>query len=93
MKYLLRTQGFREGRKIATFITAWAVAEKAEGRELRVDEYSKWWKEALSTSYRDLERFRRAFPNTATPHVLIERCRSLRKEPSMLGLSQVPMIA
>lgn len=67
----VQNAGWLKARKALSFCASWWVAESMLGRPLAdVDEYSEWWLESRSTSFRGQQAFRAAFPGFDTPRDL-----------------------
>lgn len=72
--------GLFKGGRAALVVVQWAVARQGLGRPLGEEEgghvsaavrdYAAWWRESERTGWRDLRRFRQAFPEEETPERL-----------------------
>lgn len=66
--------GYRQGARVAQFITEWEVAIRKHGRDVGIDEFATWWRDSYRTGYRRLAEFREMFPELgehATPSALM----------------------
>jgi hypothetical protein len=66
--------GWRQGPRIAQFVTEWEVCVRKNGGPISTDEFASWWHESRPTAYRRLAEFRVAFPELgehAFPHDLM----------------------
>ncbi len=74
LKLATRNAGLRQGTAAVAFAVAWAVAEQSLGHELgdgvltnAMHEYRDYWRQSDRTTWRELERFRKAFPGEESP--------------------------
>jgi hypothetical protein len=67
--------GLRRGMRALTYIVSWGLATEAEGHPVTMDEYTAYWKQSLSTSYRELDAFRLVWPDLKDPELVWERVR------------------
>jgi hypothetical protein len=74
LKVATRNAGLRHGTSAVAFAVAWAVAEQSLGHELgdgvltnAMQEYRDYWRQSDRTTWRELERFREAFPGEKSP--------------------------
>jgi hypothetical protein len=74
-----RNAGLRHGMSAVAFMVAWSVAEQSLGHELgdgvltnAMHEYREYWRQSDRTSWRELERFREAFPGEVSPVRLLK---------------------
>jgi hypothetical protein len=69
-----RTPNAFAGLRMASFINDWAIEERAQGREISVEDFAKTWSAGRrATAYTRLREFREAFPTLGpkgTPHQL-----------------------
>jgi hypothetical protein len=57
--------------RVALFISSWAAAMKAEGRnEFTITEYARFWRESERNAYRLQVEFRDLWPEFSTPNEL-----------------------
>lgn len=87
--YILKTVGFRKGRKIGLFIAAWAVVEEDLEHEPTIEEYAAWWKQSAATAYREQALFRECFPNEASPSALINLAHAQGAEADLASFGRV----
>lgn len=74
-EYLAGKVGLLKATKVAAFVVAWGIyMEKTEpvptpyGRmAYTLDAYSDYWKQSISTTYKERDLFRICFPNDKTP--------------------------
>lgn len=80
-----RVGSLRAGRVLA-FMVAWETARASLGDEWPADQgisaqvyaYGAWWRESERTAWRELERFRAAFPDEQTPTRLMDAAAAAR---------------
>ncbi len=97
LKVATRNAGLRHGTSAVAFVVAWALAEQSLGHELgdgvltnALEEYRNYWRQSYRTSWREIERFREAFPGEKSPVRLlrlIEDERAMAKQ--KLGVAGV----
>jgi hypothetical protein len=66
--------GFKEGARVAEFISEWEIAVRKHAGPIGIEEFSRWWKDSRPTAYRRLITFRELFPELgpqATPQDLM----------------------
>lgn len=82
--------GMRRGLRALTYIVAWGLASDAEGHPLTVEEYTAYWKQSLSTSYREREAFLMVWPDLANPGPIWDQARdSVTQKRPDLALMEV----
>lgn len=60
--------------RVALFITSWAAAMEAEGRdEFTITEYARFWNEVEREAYRYQREFRELWPEYETPNELARK--------------------
>jgi hypothetical protein len=68
-----RRVGLVRAGQVLSAMIAWEVAREAlgdewpDGIEAQVQAYSAWWRQSERTGWRELSRFRAAFPGESTP--------------------------
>lgn len=66
MEMFYRTGGLRNAHKAGMYLGAWLIAVEAEGHELTVLEYSRYWGRSEASSYREREALRACLPEGVT---------------------------
>jgi hypothetical protein len=72
--------GVWKGTRAVEFMVAWQTARESlndewpehDGVTAQLYAYRDWWRQAQRTAWRDLERFRAAFPGESTPSHLVD---------------------
>jgi hypothetical protein len=72
LMHLYRESGFREGTRAAEFIVSWGLyVDSGDVRPVgalpSMEDYSRYWKQSLATSYRGLRAFHESFPDEHYP--------------------------
>ncbi len=104
LEFARRRVGVRRGASAVAFATSWAVAEQSLGHVLgagqttaAIVEYREYWKEADRTTWRNLERFREAFPGEDTParllHLLADARDAKRQDTRTAGIAGAMIVA
>ncbi len=94
-----RRVGLYKATKALAVMVQWQVAREDLGHEPTTQEYRDWWKVSTATAYRDLARFREAFPSEQTPGRLLDATaaswasRPGRRSVGSLGAAPVPVLA
>ena len=76
--------GTVRGAKVLAFMIVWEMAREAVGSEwpegigAQVRVYSEWWRQDVRTGWRELARFREAFPGESTPTRLMQAAKRAR---------------
>lgn len=91
--------GVRQGSRACSVLVSWHTARVAlgddwprHGVEAQVQAYAAWWNVDERTGWRDLQRFRAAFPGESTPTRLVEAAQSAWDERrGVQGLGAVPL--
>jgi hypothetical protein len=96
----VRNAGVMKGAQAASVVVAWAVAVEDLGHELGADEgghlsaaireYAAYWKQSERTVWRELDRFKRAFPGEPTPARLAQ---IVRREADVRASSRTDLLA
>lgn len=82
--------GLRRGLRALTYIVSWGLASDAEGHPLSVDEYTAYWKQSRSTSYRERDAFLMVWPDLADPGPIWEKAReSVTQKRPDLALTEI----
>jgi hypothetical protein len=71
------TGSLRKTLQVGSTISAWAIAHRELGHTPLVHEYASYWKISERTAWREMARFKEAFPHEDNPdrlavHVLCE---------------------
>jgi hypothetical protein len=67
-----RTGKHLAGARLAVFIVSWGRCRADLGRTPTVEEYAEWWKQPVTTAYREQQEFREAFAPLQTPDPVLD---------------------
>lgn len=73
MQVCYAKHGILKGARTCAFIAQWTMASQGLGRQITREEYAEWWKESERTVYRELARFREAFPALNNPQPIADQ--------------------
>ena len=85
--------GTISGARVQTFISCWTMASKALDKPITVAEYRDWWRVSNGSAYRELARFRKAFPEFQTPQPIADHAIARADEwldQGVKGFGQLP---
>jgi hypothetical protein len=77
MKIAAMRQGPIKGGRTIAFMLQWAIWRESTGQVPRtitedVQAYADWWRDSERTAWRDVARFREAFPGELTPDRILD---------------------
>lgn len=92
MTFLVAKVGLRDAVKIATFLVQWGAVDRALRHAPSPEEYCVHWKVSAATYYRELARFRKVWPDEASPQKKWQWVESKVKLPRKLDDNAVVLL-
>lgn len=66
-EFLVRKVGLLKAVKVAAFIAAWGIYSEHAQDRLTIEGYTAYWRQSVSTSYRERDLFVICFPEERNP--------------------------
>jgi hypothetical protein len=92
--FVVEKIGWRQGLRALTFLAAWGIATENVGHPVSMQEYSDYWGQSLSTSYKERDAFVLIWPDAEkAPEVVWDRVKPSVKERKNKSLLAAEILA
>lgn len=76
-EYMVSRVGLLKATKVAAFVYSWGIYIESEAGRPTLEAYTAYWKQSLSTTYRERDLFRICWPQEKDPTALWSQIRAL----------------
>jgi len=86
--------GWRQGLRAVTFLAAWGLASDALGHPVSVKEYTDYWHQSLSLSYKERDAFGAVWPELVdSPEVIWDQIKRQVRNRSSKAVATADVLA